>query len=265
MSDTNLITRIIMIGCRKGGVTKTTTTVNLAHELSQLKKRVLLIDFDSQGDSTKFYLEDETEFFLGDVLLDRKFDINKAIYPAMIDGVASEYLNIIPARTGDVMAKLDMDMISLTRREERLKFQLEKIKDNYDFILIDTTPGTSVLTLNAVMAATEYIFPTEFKQHSLDGVETLLEHIADVKFIDEEDIKFLVVPSKINKSAKNALEFGSEYLATRWPNNTAKTTVYDRVAFAEAEAEHKPMSVLSKSHVASMYYKDLAKEVIDNA
>ena len=71
--------RIIMIGCRKGGVTKTTTTVNLSYELSCLGKRVLTLDFDGQGDTTKFFGREDAEFYIGDALLDRKFDIKKSI------------------------------------------------------------------------------------------------------------------------------------------------------------------------------------------
>ena len=258
------LARVIMIGCRKGGVTKTTTTINLGYELSQSGKRVLVLDFDGQGDSTKFYGQEESEFYIGDALLDRKFDIKKAIYPAIIKGEEQENLHIIPGRRGDVMTKLDMDMISLTRREERLKLHLDKVRGEYDFILIDTNPGTSVLGLNAVMAATEYLFPTEYKEHSLDGVETLLEHITDVKFCEEDEIKFLVVPSKVSKAAKKSLDYGVEYLSGRWPDNTSKTTIYDRSLFTEAEMEHEPASVINRGHVAARYYKDLAREVIAN-
>lgn len=264
-ASTEQFARVIMIGCRKGGVTKTTTTVNLGYELSQLGKSVLILDFDGQGDSTKFFGLDESEFYIGDALLDRKFDITKAIYPAIVKGKGQERLHIIPGRRGDIMTKLDMDMISLTRREERLKIHLEKIKDKYDFILIDTNPGTSVLGLNAVMAATEYLFPTEFKEHSLDGVETLIEHITDVKFVDEDEIKFIVVPSKISKTAKKALAYGQEYLNSRWPENTSKTIIWDRSLFTEAEYEHEPVSVINKGHVAARYYKELAKEVMSHA
>lgn len=259
------LSRIIMIGCRKGGVTKTTTTVNLGYELSRTGKKVLVLDFDGQGDTTKFYGREDSEFYIGDALLDRKFDIRQAIYPAIINDEEQENLHVVPGRRGDIMTKLDMDMISLTRREERLKLHLDKVKDGYDFILIDTNPGTSVLGLNAVMAATEYLFPTEYKEHSLDGVETLLEHIQDVKFVEEDEIKFLVVPSKISKTARKALDYGTDYLAERWPNNIASTTIWDRSLFTEAEMEHEPASVVNRGHVAARYYKELAKEVIANA
>jgi chromosome partitioning protein len=256
--------RIIMIGCRKGGVTKTTTTVNLSYELSCLGKRVLTLDFDGQGDTTKFFGQEDAEFYIGDALLDRKFDITKSIYPAIVGGVESEFLHVIAGRKGDIMTKLDMDMMSLPRREERLKIHLDKVKDNYDFIIIDTNPGTSVLGLNAVMAATEFIFPTEFKEHSLDGVETLLEHIQDVKFVEEDEITFKVLPARIHKSAKRAFTYGTEYLKERWPEQTTKTIIWERSLFVEAEFEHNPASVTNKAHVGARYYKDLAKEVIGN-
>ena len=117
--------RICMIGCRKGGVTKTTTTVNLGYELSQLGHNVLIIDIDGQGDTTKYFGQTESEFFIGDTLRDRKFDFRKAIYPAIVKGVEQDRLHIVPARGGDIMTKLDMDMISLPRREERLKIKPE--------------------------------------------------------------------------------------------------------------------------------------------
>jgi len=257
-------TRTIMVGNRKGGVPKTTTAINLAYELSQLGNKVLVLDFDSQADATKFLSDDEKPFYIGDALLDRKFDINQTIYKALINNVEQDNLHFIPGRRGDVMTKLDMDMISLPRREYRLKMHLDKINGQYDFIVIDTNPGTSVLGLNAVMAATEFVFPTEYKEHSLDGVETLLQHIEDITFIEESDLKFLVVPCRIAKAEKRALAYGEEYLKSRWPNNSAKTTVWQRSLFTEAEFEHEPASVINPGHVAAAYYKKLAKEVMKN-
>lgn len=256
--------RIIMVGSRKGGTKKSTTVVNLAHELSQKGKRVLVLDFDSQGDATKFYKPDETEYYLGDLLLDRKFDIHNVIYPAEIKGVRQERLFIIPARRGDIMTKLDMEMFSIPRREERLRLHLEKVTGDFDFILIDTSPGTSVLGLNAVMAASEYIFPTEYREHAFDGVETLLEHIQEVRFVEEDELKFKVLLCGVDRRERKALEFGKAYLAERWPENHAKTIIYHRSVFGDAEQEHVPVSVLNAGHEAARYYKSLATEIIND-
>lgn len=255
------MSKVIMVGCRKGGVGKTTVAINVAYELSMLGKQVLLLDLDSQGDSTKYTGRLEEEFFIGDVLLDRNFDITKAIYPAIIAGNESKNLHVIAGRDGDAMTKLDMEMISLARREERLSIHLKAIKDTYDYVIIDTSPGTNVLGLNAVLAADSFLIPTEFKDHSLDGVATLLAHIEDVKFIDESEINFLVVPSKISKSSTDALTYGKAYLDASWPNNQAKTIIYERAVVVKAESAHEPVSVFAPNHVAASFYKSLALEL----
>ncbi|RJG38989.1 ParA family protein [Motilimonas pumila] len=254
----------IMVGNRKGGVTKTTTTVNTAYEISKLGHKVLLVDFDSQGDTTKFTKRVDTEYYIGDVLMDRKFDINAAIYPAIINDEEQPNLHVIPARSGDIMTKLDMEMISLPRREDRLMYQLKQVEDRYDFVIMDTNPSTSVLGLNAVMAADLYIFPTEYKEHSLDGIDVLLEHICNVKYVEPDDVDFIILPTKIDKRAKRSLEFGESFLATAWPNHIADSVIYDRAVFSDSESEHEPISVISPGHVAANYYKKFAKEVVNH-
>lgn len=257
--------RVITIAGRKGGIKKTTTTVNTAYELSKKGKRVLVVDFDGQGDATSFFRRDKTEFYVADVLLDRKFDINKAIYPVMIKGQEQDNLFIIPARGGDVMSKLNMDMVSLPKREERLLRHLEAIREQFDFVLIDTSPETSILSMNAVIAANEFIFPTTFTDRSFEGIDVLIEHIQDAKFIDEDEIDYLILPVGIDKRVKSTYTYGREYLAERFPYNVAQTTIWHRQSdFENAELDHVPVSVYKSSSTTAMYYKNFAKEVIDN-
>jgi len=92
----------------------------------------------------------------------------------------------------------------------------------------------------------------------------LLEHIQDVKFVEEDEITFKVLPARIQKSAKRAFTYGTEYLKERWPEQTTNTVIWERSLFVEAEFEHNPASITNKAHVAARYYKDLAKEIIDN-
>jgi chromosome partitioning protein len=259
--------RVLCVTTQKGGVGKTTTVVNLAYELTKKGKKVLVLDFDNQHDTTKFFASrtnKDQNFYIGDVLLDRKFDIKKAIYPAVIANQKVDNLYLIKGGNNNVMTKLAMDMNSLPKREERLSMHLGTISDDFDFIIIDTAPTANVLLMNAVIAANEFIFPTEFKEHSFDGIENIIEHICEVTFSDEEEIDFLVVPTKINKSSKRALTYGREYCAERFPENTALTTIWLREPISDAERVHKPISLFSPSHEAAMFYKKLSKEVLQN-
>mgnify|MGYP005745497263 CR=1 FL=1 len=254
-----------MIGCRKGGVGKTTSTVNLAYELSKRGERVLVLDFDGQANTTNYFKRLDTEFFIGDILTDRKADIRKAIYPAIVKGEELENLHIVPSRKGDVMTRLDMDMQSLAKRDERLKRHLDPILDDYDFVLIDTSPSTSVIFLNAVTASTEFIFPTEYAQSSIEGIEELLEHIQNVTFQDEDEINFMVVPTKVHKSSKRAFEQYDPYLRDVYEGKVSKAIIWHRSAiFNEAEYQLEPVSVVKPGDTAAMFYKSLAREVVDN-
>ncbi len=257
--------RVITVAGRKGGIKKTTTVVNTAYELSKKGKRVLILDFDGQGDTTSFYRRDKTDFFVGDLLLDRKFDISRVIYPAVVKGKEQQNLFIIPARGGDVMSKLNMDMVSLPKREERLLRHLERIKNDYDFVIIDTSPETSILSMNAVIAADEFVFPTTFTDRSFEGIDVLLEHIQDAKFIEEEEIDYIILPVGIDKRVKSTYDYGREYLSERFPHNVSQTTVWHRQSdFENAELDHVPVSVYRPSSATAMYYKNFAREVIDN-
>jgi chromosome partitioning protein len=249
-----------MIGNRKGGISKTTTTVNLGYELSVRGCKVLIIDFDGQANSTSVYATGDEEYFIGDALLDRKFDISKSIYPAVIGGIAQENLHIIPGRSGDVMTKLDMDMISLSRREDRLLNHLNSIRHLYDYILIDTNPGTSVLGLNAVTAADEFIIPTSYREKSIEGIEMLLTHIEEVKFVDESDIKFTILRCALRRTAKRELAYGDSRIGTVWSDRIAKTIIWDKVIFGDAELAKLPVSKYSSNHEGAAYYRDFARE-----
>ncbi|MBO2558983.1 ParA family protein [Shewanella algae] len=257
-----MIKKIIQVGNRKGGVGKTTTSVNVAWELVRAGYRVLLGDMDSQANGSSMVLDGETPHWLGDVLTDHRFDIRKAIYPAFIDGCEVDGFDVLPGRGGDVMTKLDMEMISLTKREERLAMQLQKVRDDYDFVILDTSPGTSVLGLNAVIAADLYVIPTTYREMSLDGIGKFLAHISDVKLVDEDDIDFLILRTCLKRASKRELAYGNVRVETMWPDNLANTVIYDRAIFGEAELSKMPISLFSKGHEAAAYYKDFTRELI---
>jgi chromosome partitioning protein len=257
--------RTITVGSRKGGVTKSTTTVNTAYEIARTGKRVLVVDLDSQANASNFLRPGRTPYFIGDALMDRKFDVRQAIYPAIVKGVEQDNLHVLMGRDGDVMSKLEMDMMSLQRREERLSIHLQSIQEEYDFVFIDTAPASLVLLMNAVYASEEFIIPVDFTENGLGGAESILQHIQDVKFIEEDEINYIILPSKINKIARNSLKYGLEFCKIRFPDNTADTIIWDHPgAFRDAEYRHLPVSVAKPASEAAMFYKRFAKEIINN-
>ncbi len=259
--------RRICIGNAKGGVAKTTTVVNLAYELAKKGKKVLVLDLDSQANTTEYFeslTAEGQDYFIGDVLLDRKFDIRQAIYPAVIANNEIDNLSYIKSRSGNAMTKLDIDMGSLTKREERLNLHLQSIDDDFDFVIMDTPPNANVLMMNAVMAASEFVIPTEYGDKSLSGIETMLEHICEVTFVEEEEIDYMVLPTKIDRRIKSLVDDFNAYCSDRFPDNMARTYIWEKSVFKKAENVNKPLSMHQPGDVAAMYYKNFAKEVLEN-
>lgn len=254
--------RIIQVGNRKGGVRKSTTAVNLAYELAEMGKRTLLVDLDSQGNATDFVRQGRTEFYVGDVLLDRKLDPMQAIYPAVLGGKEHSTLFVMPGRSGDAMTKLDMALFSENAREQRLSRALNKIKGQFDFVIIDTSPGTSVLALNGVMAATEYLIPTEYGKHSRDGIEIFLDHICDVLDMDEDDLNFRILPAAIDTRELKAKEQNEQFLEGRFPGRVTKTVIAARTIYKVAAEKLLPIRMAAPSHQVALQYKQLAQEIL---
>lgn len=172
--------KIISIANNKGGVAKTTTTLNLAAALCALGKKVLIIDLDPQSSlSLYFGLE--------------PLELNLNIYHALVDEVEIQdivlntyikNLNLIPANIE--LSKAELKIINKIGREFVLKDKLDKIKDNYDYILIDNSPSLGILTINSLMASDYVISPTDPTYLAMRGLEILNETILEVKRFNEK-------------------------------------------------------------------------------
>src|SRR5699024_8686467 len=163
--------KIIAITNQKGGVGKTTTTVNLGASLAELGNKVLLIDIDPQGNATS-----------GVGI--NKGDLDSCIYSLLIDDAKTEdviiktefkNLSIIPATIQ--LAGAAIELVSAISREEKLKSALESIRTNYDYVLIDCPPSLALLTLNALTAATSVLIPVQAEYYALEGLSQLLNTI----------------------------------------------------------------------------------------
>src|SRR5699024_10426162 len=163
--------RIIAIANQKGGVGKTTTSVNLSAGLATLGKKVLLVDIDPQGNATS------------GVGIE-KGDMDQCIYNVLVEDLpanqvcvptAIDHLEVIPATIQ--LAGAEIELVPTISREIRLKKSLDKIKDNYDYIILDSQPSLGLLTINALTSADSVIIPVQCEYYALEGLSQLLSTI----------------------------------------------------------------------------------------
>lgn len=167
--------RTIAVAIHKGGVGKTTTAVNLAAGLARAGHRTLLVDVDPQSNATFWFVEDpdSVEFDLQDVV-SKGVPADKVIRRTRIDG-----LDLLPATLS--LALLDVELVSLTRREDRIKRALAEVEDHYDFAVLDLAPSLSLVNLAALVAATEIIAPVSAKKLSMAGLGAFLRWTDDFR------------------------------------------------------------------------------------
>ena len=167
--------KIFALANQKGGVGKTTTTINLAASLATLEKTVLVVDADPQANASSGLGVDlnEVDCSLYECIIDHK-DVREAIYTTDIDG-----LDIIPSHIDLVGAEIEM--LNLDNREKVIKQVLAPIKDEYDYILIDCSPSLGLITVNALTAADAVIIPVQCEYFALEGISKLLNTINIIK------------------------------------------------------------------------------------
>ena len=176
--------KIIAIANQKGGVGKTTTSINLASGLAYLNKRVLLVDFDPQGNATQGvgYSVKGDELTIYDAILDDT-DIKECIKT-----LRNPPLDLLPASI--TLAGADLEMANIEKdREKLLKRNLDGLKDDYDFIIIDCPPSLGLLNTNALTAADSVIIPVQCEYYALEGVTQLLQTIRLVQKLFNPDLR----------------------------------------------------------------------------
>ena len=253
--EVKILVKVIAIANQKGGVGKTTTTVNLAACLAQKGRKVLLIDSDPQGNSTSGLGFD-------------KRDIKKCIYDTLIDDVPmkeliihSSYdnLDVLPATIQ--LAGAEIELVSLMNREGRLKSSLERVKHDYDYVLIDTPPTLGFLTLNALVASDMVLIPIQTQFFALMGLSMILDLLELIKTDLGYDIKkryLLTIFDPRTKMAKEIVAQVKESLG----EDVFKTVIPNNIRLAEAPSYGLPISIHAPDSPGALAYSNLAKEVM---
>lgn len=248
--------RVIAISNQKGGVGKTTTTVNLATAMAAVNKRVLVIDLDPQGNaSTSFGIDQKHRAVNAYHLLTGGADMNAAVVATTIPD-----LSIVPS--GVDLAAAELELVDLENRQARLKDALAGHGQNWDFVLIDCPPSLGLLTLNALVAADAVMVPLQAEFLALEGISQLVRTIERVKksFNPNLELQGIVLTMVDRRNSLSVMVendvrefFGQKVYATTIPRN---------VRISEAPSHGKPVLLYDFKSTGSKAYLDLAGEVL---
>lgn len=248
--------KVIAIANQKGGVGKTTTAVNLAACLAALDRKVLLVDSDPQGNATSGLGFD-------------KRDIKQCIYDTLINDVSMQdvikhtaynNLDVVPATIQ--LAGAEIELVSLMNREGRMKNSLERVKHNYDYVIIDCPPSLGLLTINALTAASSVIIPIQCEFYALEGVTMLMNTIQLVQrnlnpALKLEGVLMTMFDSRTNLSTE-VVEEVKKYFKTKM----YQTIIPRNVRLSEAPSHGQPVIDYDSKSKGAMVYMELAQEVV---
>ena len=249
--------RIIAIANQKGGVGKTTTTINLSASLAEKKKKVLVIDADPQGNTTSGFGIDKNELdnTIYELMLN-ECSVEECIIKDIIDGVS-----VLPSNVN--LAATEIELIGIDKKEYILKNEIEWVKDQYDFIIIDCPPSLSMLTINAMTTANTILVPIQCEYYALEGLSQLIHTVNLVKErlnpdLDMEGVVFTMYDSRTNLSSQVV-----ENVKNNLNQTIYKTVIPRNIRLAEAPSYGIPINVYDPKSAGAEAYRSLAKEVIN--
>lgn len=249
--------RTISVINLKGGVAKTTTSINIAYVLTRTGYRVLLVDNDKQGDCSRGLNRRTSD---GDgidrIMTDRHPDMEKLIHKTDY-----ENLDIITANLGLLTANMEVTMDRVRPQQNRLKKALEQVKDRYDFCVIDNAPDINISVINALTAADDVLIPVEVDDNTLEGMNELLDQIDEVKEELNPDLKnvrcFISKYQRLNEAHVQ----GAHVIQEQYP--TMQTKIRVSVVVARSTFARIPIVQYSPRSAAAEDYEKLVAEYLD--
>lgn len=248
--------RIIAIANQKGGVGKTTTSINLSSCLADLGKKVLLVDIDPQGNATSGVgiIKQNLENTVYELFLD-ECTISECLTKSVVDN-----LNVLPSNVN--LSGAEIDLIGVENREYILKNVLDQIKDLYDYIIIDCPPSLNILTVNAMTAADSVIVPIQCEYYALEGLSQLIHTINLIQDRLNNDLEIDGIVFTMYDSRTNLSSDVVENVKCNVHINIYDTVIPRNVRLAEAPSFGLPIHMYDGKSAGAVAYKNLAKEII---
>jgi chromosome partitioning protein len=249
---------VVAIANQKGGVGKSTTAINLGAYLAIEGKKVLIVDLDPQSNATSGLGigPNGTEQQIYDVLVN-EIDIEEIIVPTTIQG-----LDLAPSSLR--LAGAEVELVSLLSRENRLRRSLERIKKNYDLILIDCPPSLGLLTVNALAAADKVLIPIQCEYYALEGLVLLLHTVEKIKVHLNPRLRIGGILLTMHDARTNISKQVMEEVRRQYPKETFATVIPRNVRLSEAPSYGQAISQYDPHSRGALAYQNLAKEMISN-
>ena len=249
--------RVIAIANQKGGVGKTTTTINLSAALARCGKKVLVIDVDPQGNTTSGFGVEKNEIentvyelLLGDC------SIKESIISDVVDGVS-----IIPSNVN--LAASEVELIGIANKEFILKRETDWVKDDYDYIIIDCPPSLNMLTINAMTTANTVLVPIQCEYYALEGLSQLIHTINLVKERLNEDLDIEGIVFTMYDARTNLSEQVVENVKENVNHKIFNTVIPRNIRLAEAPSFGMPITEYDIKSAGAEAYMKLAEEIIN--